>query len=128
MVSFETFFLTVHGYSPFKWQCELAEILVSNRWHDQLILPPSVGKTNIITVWYYALYRNILSGTMRNVPIRLWFVIDRKVVVDEAHKIAKSLRIALCKEECQQIAHVIKSHFGCDVPLVIGKMRGGLDR
>lgn len=79
-MDFATWFTGIHGYAPFPWQCSVAE-----KWPDAIAIPTGAGKTAVIDAW---LYRRI---TGRDAPIRLWYVVDRRVLVDEAFERAKRM-------------------------------------
>jgi CRISPR-associated endonuclease/helicase Cas3 len=79
-MDFATWFAGVHGYAPFPWQSSVAE-----SWPDAIAIPTGAGKTAVIDAW---LYRRI---TGKDAPLRLWYVVDRRVLVDEAFERAKRL-------------------------------------
>lgn len=89
MQSFESFYDQMHGYAPFPWQCRLARIVESGHWPDAINLPTSAGKTAIIDVWLWAIGRR-----MEGVPRRLYYVIDRRALVDAAAEYAQASIVA----------------------------------
>jgi CRISPR-associated endonuclease/helicase Cas3 len=129
-MKFVDFFERVTGFPPFDWQVQVANHLCENWWHDALSLPPATGKTSIIEIWYYALYYNIQNNpSNRHIPIRLWYIVDRKVIVDGAAESAKNLLDKITSDkELIPIGEVIKNHFKCEHPLFVGKIRGGMER
>ena len=82
---FVDFYRTLHGYLPFPWQVELAERASKGRWPDALNLPTSSGKTAVVDVWLWA--HSIGLPT----PRRLYYVIDRRVLVDAVALYAQGL-------------------------------------
>jgi CRISPR-associated endonuclease/helicase Cas3 len=74
---FEAFFETVNGFAPFPWQVRLAQAVAARQPPAALDLPTGAGKTALVDVWIWAR----LHG--HRVPCRLFFVIDRRIVVDE---------------------------------------------
>ena len=62
-------------------------------WPDLIDLPTASGKTACIDVAIFAL----VLGKMNAQPAhrRIWFVVDRRIVVDEAHARATKIAIAL---------------------------------
>lgn len=79
-MDFATWFANVHGYAPFPWQSSVAET-----WPNAIAIPTGAGKTAVIDAW---LFRRL---TGRVTPRRLWYVVDRRVLVDEAFERAKGL-------------------------------------
>jgi CRISPR-associated endonuclease/helicase Cas3 len=84
--SFNSFYESIHGYSPFPWQSRLAELAASGQWPDALNLPTSSGKTAVIDVWLWA-HSTGIAGT----PKRLYYVIDRRLLVDAVADYAEDL-------------------------------------
>jgi CRISPR-associated endonuclease/helicase Cas3 len=83
---FSSFYQSVHGYGPFPWQIRLAERAASGLWPDALNLPTSSGKTAVLDVWAWA-HSVGISGT----PKRLYYVIDRRLLVDAVADYAEHL-------------------------------------
>lgn len=129
--AFEAFFEAVHGYRPFPWQARLArEVVQGGSWPEVLALPTGAGKTAVIDVAVFAMSAMARGGGPR-VPRRVFFVIDRRVVVDEAYRraahLAQRLRDALSWPGgvLHDIAVGMQA-LGGDVPLEVAIMRGGL--
>lgn len=127
-MDFRQFYRLLHGREPFIWQTEMAEALSSNKWEDALIVPCGGGKTSILEIWLHSLYRNIVSGVGRFMPLRLYYVVDRRVIVDSSYRLAMKIRDALNQPEFAVVAKVLQDYFKVPTPLVVGRMRGGLDR
>jgi CRISPR-associated endonuclease/helicase Cas3 len=83
---FATFYKSVHGYPPFPWQIRLAQRAASGGWPDALNLPTSSGKTAVVDVWLWA-HSVGIAGT----PKRLYYVIDRRLLVDAVADYAQDL-------------------------------------
>ena len=83
---FSAFYRTVHGYAPFPWQVRLAERAASGSWPEALNLPTSSGKTAVLDVWLWA-HSVGIAGT----PKRLYYVIDRRLLVDAVANYAENL-------------------------------------
>ncbi|OQW86389.1 MAG: type I-U CRISPR-associated helicase/endonuclease Cas3 [Rhodoferax ferrireducens] len=83
---FADFYEGVHGYAPFPWQVRLAERAAMGVWPDALNLPTSSGKTAVLDVWLWAHAAGI-PGT----PRRLYYVIDRRLLVDAVADYAQDL-------------------------------------
>ena len=91
---FEAFFTALHGRTPFPWQARLSEqVCKDNFWPDALNLPTSTGKTAALDV---ALFHLLVEAARHTAPLsaprRIYYVVDRRLVVDEAFE--RSKRIA----------------------------------
>jgi CRISPR-associated endonuclease/helicase Cas3 len=90
--SFRDFFTALWGRDPFPWQTMLAERITSGRWPRALDLPTAAGKTACIDVAIYALAVQADKPIAeRTAPRRIWFVVDRRIVVDEAFERASTI-------------------------------------
>src|SRR5690349_7560689 len=100
---FESFFRALHEESPdkpkapFLWQSRLAEQVCAGDWPRTLALPTASGKTACIDIAVFALACQARRDPAeRTAPRRIFFVVDRRVIVDQAYararKIAKRLR------------------------------------
>jgi CRISPR-associated helicase Cas3 len=87
----EYFDILYPGRKPYKWQEELKDYLSNGDWKSVINLPMAAGKTTIIEIWNYVLCDSLRKGK-RIVPLRLWYVVDRKLLVDEAFIQANDLR------------------------------------
>lgn len=134
---FPRFFEAVHGYPPFLWQSRLAaEVITTNEWPRAVSLPTSAGKTALIDIAVFALAAGAhLPPPERRAPLRIFFVIDRRVVADEAFGRAKKLERALREmEEGQRTDRVLKivaarlQHLAGEgaAPLSCALLRGGI--
>ncbi|MGC2656360.1 MAG: hypothetical protein WA324_00175, partial [Bryobacteraceae bacterium] len=82
---FSAFYRSVHGYPPFPWQERLLDEVVNTGWPEGIDLPTSSGKTSAIDVAVFHLALDAgKSAAERKARLRIFFVIDRRVVVDEA--------------------------------------------
>jgi CRISPR-associated endonuclease/helicase Cas3 len=124
-VHFEAFFRELHGYDPFPWQKRLARRVCEAAWPASLDLPTASGKTACIDVAVFAM------AVHRCGPRRVFFVVDRRVVVDAAfdrmQKIAGKLQSA-SGGVLQVIANRLREVAGCDQPLDTYQLRGGIYR
>jgi CRISPR-associated endonuclease/helicase Cas3 len=84
--SFTSFFRAVNrGRSPFPWQCRLAEAAVGSGWPDFVGVPTGLGKTACIDIAVWALASQaVLSPRDRTAPTRIWYVVNRRLLVDAA--------------------------------------------
>jgi len=96
-------FIDAHsGYSPYMWQEELADLLYGGEPPARIDVEAGMGKSSVVDAWLWVFAkqrREILDGTRdpdgRTVPMRLHFVVDRRVIVDEVHDRAVRIRRAL---------------------------------
>lgn len=92
---FAQFYQAVHGRPPFAWQKRLAaEVLdPAKKWPDAIRVPTGCGKTSILEVAVFELAvqasRDPASVTAAR---RVCFVVDRKLIVDEATEHAARIR------------------------------------
>ena len=127
-----------HGTrQAFPWQQRLATALCAGNWPETLALPTSCGKTSLLEIHLYALALQAgLSVLERTAPLRLVYVVDRRLVVDEVAQHAAFLHSRLfealqgnCQEDApvREIAARLAS-FGGEGPLQIVELRGGMYR
>lgn len=131
--------------SPFPWQRRLAKQVVANGWgpvtangdSDECLvldLPTSSGKTTAIDIAVYHLVHQILSGAERTAALRLFFIVDRRIVVDGTFRHARNLadRIAGATDgPLHAAARALREHFELNAderPIHVSVMRGGMYR
>lgn len=129
-VPFNDFFYGLWGHEPFPWQKMLAAQLLENPWPCTLDLPTASGKTACmdIAVWSLAA-QSFIPVSERTAPRRIWFVVDRRLVVDEAFERASKLSEKLMKAKngpLRLIADSLRAISGTGVPLAVGRLRGGV--
>ena len=142
---FEEFFREVHGVDPFPWQSRLARRVATARrddagWPAALELPTSAGKTACIDVAVFALACQAQrDGTERTAPRRIFFVVDRRVIVDDTYQRAARLAANLADADSGVVKDVADrllslARDGNDdasdgaMPLDVFRMRGGAYR
>lgn len=129
--SFSSFYGAVHGHPPFVWQQELLKRVVAEGWPATIAMPTSSGKTSAIDVAIFHLALDAGKRAVdRTASLRTFFIVDRRVVVDEAfdhaEKIANKLR-----EASDSVVREVSgrlSLFGGELPLQVSRMRGGMLR
>ncbi len=136
---FAPFYRAVHGHLPFPWQERLLRQVVTTGWPEVLDLPTASGKTSSIDVAVFALAMETGKPLReRQAPLRVFFVIDRRLVVDQAHQHALRLKQALddparltgSPEEVAAVRSVAEAlrRFTGGSPLHVAAMRGGMYR
>jgi CRISPR-associated endonuclease/helicase Cas3 len=125
-MTFAEFFKAIWGYGPFPWQELLAEKALQGEWPRSIGLPTAAGKTALIDIAIYAMAKRAPRAARR-----IFFVVDRRVIVDEAaeraEKLAKSLRDAAPDSGLGRLAKNLRD-FGGVEPLVTATLRGGIPR
>src|SRR5690554_3459219 len=132
-MDFDAFYRAVYGYSPFPWQRMLAERVAAGEWPACIDLPTASGKTACIDIAVFALAcqadRPIEE---RTAPRRIFFVVDRRIVVDEAFDRAERLAGELAKARggiLRAVADRLRSLSTADEserPMIATRMRGGV--
>lgn len=94
--TFEEFFTALLEVGePYQWQAALAQQVKEQGFPREISVPTGLGKTSIIAVWLYELARQVHYGEPRTAPMRLFYVVNRRSVVDQGQRYAESLRKAL---------------------------------
>jgi CRISPR-associated endonuclease/helicase Cas3 len=129
---FSAFYQAVHGFEPFPWQARLAREVVERGWPAVLAVPTAAGKTSTIDVALFTLA--LQAGkplAQRTAPLRIFFIIDRRLVVDQAAEHARRLQRALESPDAspavREVARRLGS-FGGPGPLHVAALRGGMYR
>ncbi|MEV7394724.1 type I-U CRISPR-associated helicase/endonuclease Cas3 [Streptomyces sp. NPDC091215] len=128
---FPAFVHEAFGYLPFPWQgAYLRAVAAGADWPD-LDVPTALGKTSLIDIWVFLLAWQAATGGERTIPLRLFFAVDRRLVVDQAHEHAGRLADVLVQAEpgsvCGRVAAALSQLGGSDEPLSVVRMRGGVD-
>ncbi len=130
---FASFFEEVHGCPPFPWQKRLLEHVVAKRtWPSVLDLPTGSGKTAAIDIAVFHLALEADRFSERRAPVRTAFVVDRRLVVDDAFERAGKLEEALARpphgSTTARVAERLKMLSGDGPPLIARRLRGGIPR
>ncbi len=134
--SFADFFheLWAKEKSPFPWQMMLADRAIKNGWPDAIDLPTASGKTACLDIAVWALAKQA-GDEKRSTPRRIWFVVDRRIVVDEAFDRAQKIATALEYSGSPAVRAVADRLLGLrglpnrrERPLAVGRLRGGVLR
>ena len=84
---FAEFFTALWGKPPFAWQRELAHRVLQRGgpWPQAIALPTASGKTACMDIAAFALAAQAVrleSGRTVTAPRRIFFVVDRRIIVD----------------------------------------------
>jgi CRISPR-associated endonuclease/helicase Cas3 len=131
---FSDFFKALHGFNPFPWQQKLAHLVCNGGDWPALNLPTSSGKTAVMDI---ALFHLALEAgkdpVERRAPRRIFFVVDRRLVVDEAadraQRIANRLNNSAKNDGIlHEVATRLKKLSATEHPLAVLRLRGGVPR
>ncbi|MGA2435279.1 MAG: CRISPR-associated protein Cas3, partial [Bryobacteraceae bacterium] len=124
---FAQFFETLWDKKPFPWQERLAKLAIQGEWPASIGLPTAAGKTALIDIAVFALAMRA-PGAGR----RIFFVVDRRVIVDEAaeraQRLADRLRDAAPASDLGRIAQALRDLGATKDPLITSVLRGGIPR
>jgi len=127
-LGFAEFYQAVHSRPPFPWQERLASQAVNGNWPDAIAIPTGCGKTSVIDVAVYALAAQA-GSQQRNAAMRIFFVVDRRLVVDDVHRHALTLAAAVNEGKCAWVRDQLLKLSGPEAhALKVAVMRGGMYR
>ena len=143
---FAEFFRELWGHKPFGWQEDLADRVLAradepDAWPEAIALPTASGKTACMDIAVFALAAQA-SRLDNNQPItmprRVFFVVDRRVIVDQAYDRACAMSKKLMgatggilkeiADRLRQIAWGDTTGFEDGTPLTAHMLRGGMYR
>lgn len=116
------------GWEPFPWQTMLAERAAGGDWPKAINLPTASGKTACLDAAIFGLVATANQGVEKRLPRRIWFIVDRRIVVDEAFQRAKMIasRLATAKSgPLSEVAQILRGLAGSGRPLAVARLRGG---
>src|SRR5690606_3142178 len=97
---FAAFYSQAHsGFTPFPWQERLLDRVLEHGWPELIDVPTGLGKTSILDV---AVFAAALGS--ENARRRIFFVVDRKLIVDEAYRHACEIQDALAHASPESVA------------------------
>lgn len=146
---FDDFFQALHHRdgkpeaSPYSWQKRLAGRAIAGDWPGAIDLPTGSGKTACIDAAVFALACQAARPKERRAaPRRIFFSVNRRVIVDEAHQRARRIAERLFEAErgrweqfpiLSEVAFALRTLAGTDgqrdaPPLDVIELRGGIYR
>lgn len=136
VADFAAYFEAVHRHPPFPWQQRLVEQLArDNQWPDVLDLPTGAGKTAALDAAVFHLALQADAPQQRAAALRIALVVDRRLVVDDAHRRARKIACALGdpsrfappgRAVVEEMARRLQQLAGeGEDPLVAVRLRGG---
>ncbi|MFQ3648929.1 MAG: type I-U CRISPR-associated helicase/endonuclease Cas3 [Gemmataceae bacterium] len=97
---FPTYFQELHRRDPYDWQCRLAKQVIEGSWPAAIDLPTGSGKTSCLDIAVFALACQAeLPKEKRTAPRRIFFCVNRRVIVDEAHQRAVKIAAKIAKAD-----------------------------
>jgi len=128
-MNFTKFFQALWNQERFPWQKMLAERGANGDWPEAINLPTASGKTACIDAALFALAATASGhAAEKRMPRRIWFVVDRRIVVDEAFERAKKIakKLASATEgPVKEVADRLLTLSGTGQPLAVARLRGG---
>lgn len=132
---FAAFYQQVHHRPCFPWQQDLATRVLDRGWPGLVDVPTGLGKTSLLDIAVFVSAATVSDAGPRRVGRRrTLFVVDRRIVVDEASEYARELADALATvdheggaEALAQVAAGLRAYApdaGGDL-LPVTTMRGG---
>ena len=97
MPAFPEFYEALNKRPPFPWQARLAEqVAQEQRWPTEIGVPTGLGKTTCldIAVWWLASQADRFPRE-RTAPTRIWWLVNRRLLVDSTYDHARRLRDTL---------------------------------
>jgi CRISPR-associated endonuclease/helicase Cas3 len=130
---FPAFFRAVYGVEPFPWQARLLNRVAGEGiWPKVLDLPTGAGKTAALDIAVFHLALEASRGTGRRAPVRIAFVVDRRLIVDNAFERARQLARCVAESEEPVVTRVATAlrRLAADGerPLMVRRLRGGMPR
>ncbi len=95
--TFADFYHAIHRRPPFPWQARLAQrVAETDKWPAEVGVPTGLGKTACldIAVWWLATQAH-RAPEQRTAPTRVWWVVNRRLLVDSTAEHAERLARAL---------------------------------
>jgi CRISPR-associated endonuclease/helicase Cas3 len=129
--AFGAWMRAVHGHDPFPWQTRLLVELLARGFPKTLRLPTASGKTTALDVAIFALAVELAEKREpRRMPLRIAYVVDRRIVVDGTFERARRIRDALRTSSdpiVRAVAEALQG-LGGEEPLYVALLRGGIYR
>ena len=128
---FRRYFPQLSGVSsgPYRWQEDLFQEFVRGIPPAmQICLPTGLGKTSVMHIWLALAWEAIQRPRKRSVPTRLVWVVDRRVVVDqattEAERIVQRMEAAPPSDEFFQTLKSLSVVDDSNCGLAVSTIRG----
>ena len=90
-MGFKELFHDLMRHDPYPWQKRFYDRLINGDVPDALGIPTGLGKTSVIPIWLIALSDSLKRQGGARVPMRLVYIVDRRVIVDQASDTARRI-------------------------------------
>jgi CRISPR-associated endonuclease/helicase Cas3 len=128
---FPAYFRALNGVDPFPWQARLAELVCQGgSWPRFIDLPTGSGKTACIDIAVFHLAHSS-NESKRLAPTRMAWVVDRRLIVDEAYERAASIAQkieAAADGVLKAVADRLRVFADDGRVLIARRLRGGIPR
>ncbi|MGH7986787.1 MAG: type I-G CRISPR-associated helicase/endonuclease Cas3g [Candidatus Binataceae bacterium] len=129
---FSDFFEALYGVTPFPWQERLAHRVFARDWPRALDIPTGAGKTAAIDIALFHLALEATRGSERHAALRILFVVDRRLIVDDAYRRARFITNML-EQASDGILKRVSERLGVFAehparPLMVARLRGGMPK
>ncbi len=137
MPGFASFYRAINDREPFPWQNRLAsEVARTGEWPAEIGVPTGLGKTACldIAIWWLASQAHLVPAD-RAAPTRIWWVVNRRLLVDSTFEHAKRMSRRLREAADDSELDCIVGSVGIRLrslsarqanPLEIIRLRGGV--
>ena len=132
--TFGDWYRTVNGRDPFPWQERLAiQVSEGSGWPGLVGVQTGLGKTACVDIAIWALaYQADVAPQERTAPTRLWWVVNRRLLVDDTHTHAERIagrladaRAGPLADVASRLRHLARRADSISPPLEAIRMRGG---
>ncbi len=143
MPEFSFFYRAVNaGRDPLPWQARLAaHVCATGMWPSEIAVQTGLGKTSCLDIAVYALADSARQGAQVSaMPRRIWYVVDRRLLVDVATTHARRLSHLLAHpDEASDVTSIaairavadalssLAALRSADGPLHVSQLRGGAE-
>ncbi len=139
MPGFSAFYRALNRREPFPWQTRLADHVADHGEWPPVGVPTGLGKTACldIAVWWLASQAD-RQPRDRTAPTRIWWVVNRRLLIDSTAEHAENIRCALnnpqdasTSEESRRTLHSVAARLRSlsaagDTALEVIRLRGGV--
>jgi CRISPR-associated endonuclease/helicase Cas3 len=131
---FPAFFRAIHQHRPFPWQEQLVHRVLAEGWPVAIDVPTGLGKTSVLDVAVFTLAATAGQPRQeRRAQLRTFFVINRRLVVDDFYQHMRRLRDHLAEAHdvpvLRQVAERLRLLAGLpdgEASLQVYRLRGGI--
>ncbi|WP_419925095.1 type I-U CRISPR-associated helicase/endonuclease Cas3 [Candidatus Poriferisocius sp.] len=98
---FSDWYRSIHEREPFPWQARLAkQVAETGEWPELIGIPTGLGKTACLDIAVWALASQADRDPWdRTVPTRIWWVVNRRILVDDTYRHSLKLERLLADPE-----------------------------